>query len=271
MDAPPAGRTPGGPAPLDHLRVPKLLEPYVLPAARAAAAQREQQIAAILNRIAQGNSRIKLSRGWNDPSFPVHVLDYETEKVLEEALRAPGPLGKLEEAERRRREEERQEELRRQSMRYLDDLAHTDAGFRLLSDLDQASHDVYIGRWQGPRNETNLSDKDLANAYLGVDGKPGSGGSVAIRMNPQLTTYALSPETEKPWMTERVQYGLYHELVHAWHATRGTLARDDHNGRPKAEFQAAGLGPWASEQVSENAIRRQMGKAERPDIDGVGY
>ena len=37
------------------------------------------------------------------------------------------------------------------------------------------------------------------------------------------------------------------------------------------ECQATGLGPWSKEPISENAIRRQMGKAERPEYGLVTY
>ena len=79
-------------------------------------------------------------------------------------------------------------------------------------------------------------------------------------------------------MTERVQYGLYHELVHAWHGIHGTVARGDvvgvgPNGQPKtvanADLQAVGLGRFANEPISENVIRGQLRKEHRTDVDRV--
>ena len=54
-------------------------------------------------------------------------------------------------------------------------------------------------------------------------------------------------EKEQAWMSERVRYGLYHELVHAGH------------------------GPYASLPISENKIREQMGKDLRPEVDRKKY
>lgn len=90
-------------------------------------------------------------------------------------------------------------------------------------------------------------------------------------MNPALTSFKLPGEKEQPWMTERVRYGMYHELVHAWHGVHGTIARGDHNRELNAEWQAVGLGQWASAPISENAIRRQMGKEERPVVGRSTY
>jgi hypothetical protein len=49
------------------------------------------------------------------------------------------------------------------------------------------------------------------------------------------------------------------------------VARGDHRGQPKAEFQAVGLGTWAKEPITENAIRKQMGKEARPDVNRVTF
>ena len=111
----------------------------------------------------------------------------------------------------------------------LSELAHTDAGFQLLKDLVNAHPKwVVMNNWDGKTNQTDI-DGDLQNAYEKKDGTPSLGGNAVIKMNPTLTTYATPGGKELPWMTERVQFGLYHELVHAWHIQHGTLARGLHN------------------------------------------
>jgi hypothetical protein len=272
--APAPGRTAGGPGPLEHLRMPKILEPYVLPGLLQAQREREEKIAVLLNRIASGQSKISIDSGWNDARPRIRG---RPDPVLEAALDS-GPIGQLEKQQREKREAEFQDKLRRETMRYLDELAHTEAGFKLLSDLDASRFRVRISGYDGVRNDTSWSDADVVNAYERPDGTPSGGAPALIYMNPRLTTFAVRGEAEQPWMTERVRYGLYHELIHAWHGTRGTVARGDvvgvgPDGKPRtipnAELQAVGLGRFAGEPVSENVIRAQLGKEQRPDVDRV--
>jgi hypothetical protein len=44
-----------------------------------------------------------------------------------------------------------------------------------------------------------------------------------------------------------------------------------HKDTRNSEWQATGLGPWAKDPISDNAIRRQMNKAERPEYGMVTY
>jgi hypothetical protein len=245
-----AGRCP---APLRRLDPFQLgdsaeLRPHVEKAEREARLKREAEvaaqearIAALLGRIESGRSRIRVYPGWNDPDFKAKRTDWK----------------------------EHEANLKKESMRYFEELARTEVGFKLLSELDASPHTFEIIPWDGKRNETTWSKENYREAYLRPDGTPGKGDRSTIKINASLTTFAdvARGEKEQPWMTERVKYGLYHELVHAWHGSRGTLARGDHKREPMAEFQAVGLGPFASEAITENLIRQQMGKELRPDVE----
>lgn len=241
------------PPPLPRLPPLKILDskelrPYVEKEAREAQEKRaaevaaqDARVAALLGRIESGRSKIRVFPGWNDPAFNAPRADWK----------------------------EHQEKLKKESMRYFEDLARTEVGFKLLSDLDASPHTFEIISWDGPNNDTTFSERNFRDAYIRPDGTPGKGDRATIKINASLTTFAdvAKGETEQPWMSERVKYGLYHELVHAWHGSRGTLARDDHNKVPNAEWQAVGLGPFASEPITENAIRQQVGKELRPEVN----
>jgi Effector protein len=152
--------------------------------------------------------------------------------------------------------------LREQYLGYMKDLAATDAGFRLLSDLDKSAHKTVIKfDFKGSDNHTRSDGTGGATN--------GKGEAPTIIMNPnQLTFQDLKGHSDAPWMSERPKYGFYHELVHAWHISRGTQATGLTGETRNAEWQAVGFGKYADKDVNENAIRRAMGKAERPDYNG---
>ncbi len=160
--------------------------------------------------------------------------------------------------------------------KYLGDmreLVKTGPGLELLATLDAAKNKTTIKQSTGPRNTT--TDDDHAKAMLLPDGTRNAGTGATVAMNTSLTTYAKPGQAEEPWMTERDKYGFYHELVHAYHDGRGDAAPGKHvsNGRPldTLEFQTMGLGPYAAEPISDNAIRAAMGKAPRPDYGGYAW
>jgi hypothetical protein len=253
MGGPLRDETRRGPGALKHLPplwvppwVPEALRPEAERQIRAWHHKREADIAALLHRIDSGTSSISFGTGWNDPR----------------------PLG----APRGNAQAEKKyaEQLKQQARQLLSDLAHTEAGFKLLSDLDASSFRLHVQSWSGDKNDTSFTARNLADAYE-LNGRPGKGSGATISINASLTTFAGPGEVERPWMTERVKYGFYHELVHAWHGIHGMVARGDHRGQPKAEFQAVGLGTWAKEPITENAIRKQMGKEARPDVNRVTF
>jgi hypothetical protein len=157
---------------------------------------------------------------------------------------------------------------RRQQLDYLRDLLKTPTGRTLLIELDRSRHKTTITRGSGATNETD--DVEVGKSYRNADGSANDGTAVIVRVNPDLTSFAMPGELEEPWMTERPRYGLYHELVHAYHDTRGEAVNTGkRDGIHSYEFQAVGLGPHADEEVSENKIRRELGKEERPSYAGA--
>jgi Effector protein len=206
----------------------------------------EKEITELINRAMAKDSRLSISWWWLEPRRPASSKEIQAANAHRQALE-------------------------KETRRMLDELAHTEAGFKLLTDLVNAyPRWVTVANGNRPRNNTDI-DGDLQHAYAKPDGSPSTGTNAIIEINPTLTTYAVGGEKELPWMTERVQFGLYHELIHAWHIQHGTLARGDHNGVDNAEWQAVGLGPYASSPITENKIREQLGKDIRPDVDRKTY
>lgn len=149
---------------------------------------------------------------------------------------------------------------------YLKELAATPVGFKLLSDLDKSKHKTTIV-FDLKANGNHTSNPNGMDA---VDKKKGD--APTILMNPTLTHFDDNKgRRDQPWMSEREKYGFYHELVHAWHITRGTQATGSHKGVSMSEWQATGYGPHADRDLNENAIRKAFGKAERPTYNDVTY
>ena len=145
--------------------------------------------------------------------------------------------------------------LHKQYLAFLEDLSKTPAGFQLLSDLEKSGFKTQIAfDFKGDNRTINQ----------GTGAWDGKGADPTIMMNPNLKSFAEG-RPEQPWMTERQKYGFYHELVHAWHVSRGTMATGRHNDTRNSEWQVVGLGPYAKNPISENVIRSQMGKAPRPE------
>ena len=64
--------------------------------------------------------------------------------------------------------------------------------------------------------------------------------------------------------------GLAHELMHAYHNTRGDAPGydiDNSFGTTAAELQATGIIPFDKDEVSENVVRSQWGKVNNPPPD----
>lgn len=234
----------GGPPPLRHLPPldwGSLFQPAILKT------MHEKEIKELLDRIMSNKGPINIAWWWLD-TRPKDAPPLDEKATL--AQKAA---------------------FEKETRRMLDELAHTRVGFQLLSDLDKPGPYVVANSWTGPRNETEWETRDLTKVYALPSGAPSTGGPSVIKMNPHLTTFAMPGEKELPWMSERVQFGLYHELIHAWHARHGTLARGDHNTRPNAEWQAVGLGPYEGLPITENKIRQQLGKDLRPEVDRKTY
>ena len=176
-------------------------------------------------------------------------------------------------------------QFRTQYMGYLGNLARTPAGIQLLEQLDGSKYATTITR--GSSNGAFARERDeYDRGFVQPDGSLGKGMDRVISMNPDEHTWDPSAEScatnrVEPWMENRPELGFYHELVHAYHFDRGDSAISD--GRVgsvcaevptdimESELQAVGLGEWATEPVSENAIRAQLGAPLRPTYGGSHY
>lgn len=176
------------------------------------------------------------------------------------------------------------EAFRKQQTGYLKDLVKTPTGLKLLEELGSSKHKTKIER--GLMNETDDEDEEAALMRPITDGTGrergmtrGEGTDTTVRVDPSQKTF-FDPKrerSEEPWQTDRPRYGLYHELVHAYHSTRGdTIPGATYPGGPakterqtvgkaKADAKSYAAGGYPDEEVSENAIRRDFGKPERPE------
>jgi hypothetical protein len=246
----------GGPPPLNHLNV------TIKPLSREKAQEildksqaRQDRVNALIDKIASGKSQLSI----------------DTSSLT--AGNAGGAVGAMDRADA--------EKFKQQQLAYLKELAKTEVGLKLLSDLDASPYKTTIQPGTSDANETSYADRDAASYQDAANTVKGAGSAVTISMNPHLGSYQDPGEAEQPWMTERQKYGLYHEMVHAWHAVNGTRAQGEHNGTDvqdgstramrNAEFQAMGMGPWHDQPISEVTIRQQMGKDARPHYDHLVY
>lgn len=164
--------------------------------------------------------------------------------------------------------------FKQQYMGYIQDLVKTPAGLQMLETLEKSKHQTRIesgqdGNWTIPDNwEATKPDST---------GRPGPGTGSRVLADPTATQWE-SCNGQQPWMVDRPRFGFYHELVHAYHNNIGDAATGGGSYIPCAdipyeignvEFQTAGIGPYASQAVSENSIRAQMGVPRRPDYSGA--
>lgn len=198
----------------------------------------EETRQALLARIASGRSKI--------------TFDFSNRAVAPGREKEPSAQELL----------KRNDELRKEYTAYLEELSRTPAGLRLLTELDQSKHPTTIVFDYGVGSRTSSKNEHATDK---------KGEPAAVSLNPSQTRFDHREMPPPAWATERQKYGFYHELVHAWHITNGTQATGVHKDTRNSEWQATGLGPWAKDPISENAIRRQMGKAERPEYGLVRY
>lgn len=170
-----------------------------------------------------------------------------------------------------------------QYMEYVQDLVKTPAGLKMLEQLDHSKFETIISQNSAGDGNNTKPDNSDNSAYDRVTGLPSKGTASKIEVDPTATVWDGECGNE-PWMADRPRFGFYHELVHAYHNTRGDAESwgghlragcDPHvDEDPVAwpignvEWHTAGLGPWANESVSENSIRGQMGVPLRPTYSG---
>lgn len=170
--------------------------------------------------------------------------------------------------------------FREQYMGYIRELVRTPAGLQLLTRLDRSKYKTTL------KHNTGLNaarpKEDSPAGHLSRRGRPGPSTDVTVLAAPNLTEWdtEMCLQGKQPWMENRPKFAFYHELVHAYHFNRGDNALDGHSHAqcvtyeaaiPKKEFQAVGLGPYAADPVSENAIRVQMGVPLRPTYSGASW
>lgn len=206
--------------------------------AKGTDARAEEARKALLARIASGRSKIGFDFS-NRTVAPARAHEPSAQDVLK-----------------------KNEELRKQYTAYLEELSRTPAGLKLLTDLDRSKHSTTIVFDYKTGSQTTSKGEHATDK---------KGEPAAVSLNPSHTKFDHRETPPPAWATEREKYGFYHELVHAWHITNGTQATGVHKDTRNSEWQATGLGPWAKESMSDNVIRRQMGKAERPEYGMVTY
>jgi hypothetical protein len=164
-------------------------------------------------------------------------------------------------------------EVKEQYMGYLRDLVQTPTGLVMLQELGSSEHATTInGPNQYGGNQHRGVNEKPGFGSPNEDGSPGEGTASIVNIDPSKESLARPGQPEEPWMTEQPRYGFYHELVHSYYAGRGELANGpDVNGVPASEWQNLGQGPFAENAVTENRIRAEMGKQQRPNYDGVTY
>jgi hypothetical protein len=102
----------------------------------------------------------------------------------------------------------------------------------------------------------------------------GAQHGVTIFVEPKAAKdeYALDKaEVSTGWHTARQQFGLYHELIHAYHILKGDQAKGQQAGVGNPEWQVLGFGPYQDEQYTEQTLRAAMGKPPRPHYDKHYY
>jgi hypothetical protein len=143
------------------------------------------------------------------------------------------------------------------------------------------------------RAQENATDNKFGKGHRNLDGSAGVGIDTTIDINPNMDVVALD-ENNKVTSRMRSDVVLYHEMVHAYTDTHGITANGDvkanetkYSGLPfplnmindpnvehdvntaygvrREEYQAAGLGEFSNDRMTENAYRR-----ERNQLAGTG-
>lgn len=121
------------------------------------------------------------------------------------------------------------------------------------------------------RNGGRLSIKTGALVYCDCPNCKGRGLHNAydpIKNIVGWTPIGCMYDGSRSWMCPPQEILLAHELVHAHHRARGELI--SYNVHPMSplrlyeEYRTVGIGEYANERLSENAIRRDYGVAQRP-------
>ena len=181
----------------------------------------------------------------------------------------------------------------RRVRRDLDELRASESGRKILEAIEKVADgrvsilaltegpaDNAMAYWAGfgslePDQLDRVADQILPSAVTVLeDGKvqvvePGSGlpaGEVRVLYNPDTATLpeAQGPDGA-PCLPSHVILG--HELIHAYHLMTGKLLHGQYEltegTANHEEAQTIGVGPYAGDELTENALRREVGLAER--------
>jgi len=171
-----------------------------------------------------------------------------------------------------------------QYMGYIRDLVKTPAGLQMLETLDQSKLQTRIQYGEGG-NSVLADNPDATHLDEAGNRNTGSGSTVSLDPNEILWSDEEAcakgaSDRWQPWMRDRPKFSFYHELVHAYHNNQGDVVNGGGSYAQCSEipteignweFQAAGIGPYRAEAVSENSIRAQMGVPERPTYGGAKH
>lgn len=150
----------------------------------------------------------------------------------------------------------------------LDAIAATPSGKKLLDDLDKSGKTITIKKTAGGNSVNGFTGDAMVK-----DGKPGAGSNSTVNYNPDRTSLGTAD-----WETRPPAIGLAHELVHAQHASAGTIdtKREDNDHKPdpsdptktaqemKEEVRTVGIPPHDAEPYSENRIRDEWTPKQPP-------
>lgn len=102
-------------------------------------------------------------------------------------------------------------------------------------------------------NVQNLTLALLVALWPGARTRPGNGGHCRVHWTGS-TSIGLTTGVRS---TRPKSVGLAHELIHAYYSVSGLQMGIDINHYSTAifEYMCVGLGPWAAEPISENAVR----------------
>jgi hypothetical protein len=141
---------------------------------------------------------------------------------------------------------------------------------------------VTIPAWEEPKHRLqswNFADTAVASvtgdAFMPYVAGKGVDTAVVMFHAEKGYDYAADPDHGRQDPSHAF-LGLGHELAHASHMLHGahygtpvsSSTRDRNSAAAEEELRTTGAGPWKDEPVSENAMRRDLGLAERRSYCG---
>jgi uncharacterized Zn-binding protein involved in type VI secretion len=153
------------------------------------------------------------------------------------------------------------EEFQKKVLADLAAIKKTATGTKLLEALDKSGKTVTIKETKGGNTTSGFTSQAKSK-----DGDWGNGSDSTVAYNPDQKT--ISTNT---WGTRPPAVGLAHELIHAKHASEGSVdtTKVDNDSKPDPadptktakeqdeEVRAVGLSPHDDEDITENKIRSE--------------